>query len=139
MNERSRSTLPRNAKGPIAAPPVLQGPLQAVVDAVAHWSKVDTTVHWHLVDRARVDGVDFYVGDEELGHLHLDGSIHLATSAALASALIAEGAARPFRHQRGWVEEDARRIGPDAAIALFRRNYDDLTTPVDAAGPGGVA
>ena len=116
--------LTRAEKGPVAPPPALGGSLQDIVDQVASWSGVITTVHWHFSDHTVVDGVDFYVGEEELGHLHLDGSIHLATRPALASKLIEEGAAAPFRYQRGWVEAQAGRIGQGAAIDLFRRNYD---------------
>jgi Family of unknown function (DUF5519) len=126
MQTRASGTLPRTAKGPVAPPPAIEGPLQAIVDAVASWPRVNTTVHWHLTDRSRVDGIDFYVDEEELGHLHLDGSIHLATNASLGNALIAEGAAKPFRYQHGWVEQQAGRVGADAAIALFRRNYEAL-------------
>lgn len=126
MDTKERGTLPRGEKGPIAPAPRLEGPVQAVIDAVSAWPGIDTTVHWHLVDRTRVDGVDFYVGDQELGHLHLDGSIHLATRPALGREMIAEGVARSFRYQQGWVEEQVGRIGTDAAVALFRRNYDDL-------------
>jgi hypothetical protein len=122
----ARSTLPRAAKGPVAPPPVVDGPLQTIVDAVAGWPGVNTTVNWHLMDKSRVDGVDFYLEEEELGHLHLDGSIHLAASPDLGKAMIAEGVAKPFRYQQGWVEEQVGRIGPDAAIALFRRNYEHL-------------
>ena len=86
MHDGTRGTLPRAAKGPIAPPPVLTGPLQAVVDRVAAWDGIETTVHWSL-DHSSVDGVDFYLGEEELGHLHLDGSIHLATPPALGEAL----------------------------------------------------
>jgi Family of unknown function (DUF5519) len=71
--------------------------------------------------------------DKELGHLHLDGSIHLATSPALGKALISEGIVKPFRYQQGWVEEQVRRIGPDAAVALFRRNYELLKTHANDA------
>jgi hypothetical protein len=147
MKSEARGTLPRAAKGPVAPPPALDGPLQTIVDAVAGWPGVNTTVHWHLTDRSRVDGVDFYVGEEELGHLHLDGSIHLATSPALGKAMIAEGVAKPFRYQQGWVEEQVRRIGTDAAIALFRRNYEHLqargsdtnaVVPGDRMDPGEV-
>ncbi len=126
MNTEAIGTLPRAAKGPVEAPPTLDGPLQTIVDAVAGWPGIETTVHRHLVDRSRVDGVDFYLADEELGHLHLDGSIHLATSPMLGGALTAEGLAKPFRYQRGWVEEQVGRIGTEAAIALFRRNYASL-------------
>jgi hypothetical protein len=114
----------------VAAPPTLDGPLQVIVDAVAGWPGVDTTVHWHLIDRSRVDGVDFYVGEEELGHLHLDGSIHLATSPDLGQTLIGEGAAKAFRYQKGWVEQQVRDVGAEAAIALFRRNYEQLRPAV---------
>ncbi len=122
----TRTTLPRDAKGPIGPPPVLDGPLGEVVAAVSAWPGIDTTVHWYLFDQSRVDGVDFYLADEELGHLHLDGSIHLATSHRLGRELVAEGAAKPFRYQPGWVEAQVRRIGVEAAIALFRRNYEQL-------------
>jgi Family of unknown function (DUF5519) len=126
MKNLARGTLPRAEKGPVKPPPVIDGPLQAIVDAVSSWPGIDTTIHWHLFDKSRVDGVDFYFGEEELGHLHLDGSIHLATSASLGESLISEGAAKPFRYQQGWVEEQVRRIGPGAAVALFRRNYEHL-------------
>ena len=126
MNDRARGTLARAQKGPVAPPPALAEPLRTVAAAVGEWPGVQATVHWHLVDRSRPDGIDFYVGDAELGHLHLDGSIHLATSPRLGHALISAGLAKPFRYQEGWVEERVASIGASDAIALFRRNYDDL-------------
>ena len=130
MNTKALGTLPREEKGPIAPAPRLEGPLQAVIDAVSGWPGIGTTVHWHLVDRSRIDGVDFYWHDEELGHLHLDGSIHLATSPALGRTMIDEGVARPFPYQQGWVAQQVERIGTDAAVTLFRRNYEDLVSRV---------
>ena len=126
MTQQARGTLARSEKGPVAAPPSLPGHLGRVVDAVSAWPGVATTVHWHFADHTRVDGVDFYVGEAELGHLHLDGSIHLATPPSLGDALVAQGAARPFRFQRGWVEAQVSRIGETAAVALFRSNYEQL-------------
>jgi Family of unknown function (DUF5519) len=128
MNVSAQGTLDRAAKGPVAPPPVLEGPLQSVVETIASWPGIMATVHWYLMDHSRIDGVDFYFRDQELGHLHLDGTIHLATPAALGQALIAEGLARPFRYQAGWVEEQVQRVGADAAVALFRRNYEHLQT-----------
>ena len=135
MSDHALGTLTRAEKGPVAPPPRLDGPLGTVADAVRGWAGVIATVHWDLLRSTRVDGIDFYLGEEELGHLHLDGSVHLATSPTLGRALIAECAAHPFRYQQGWVCETVRRIGPDAAIALFRRNYDRLlrATPRPAA------
>jgi len=132
MNDKALGTLARSQKGPVASAPTLEEPLQTVIDSVADWPGVTKTVHWHFSDQSLVDGVDFYVADEELGHVHLDGEIHLATSQALANLLVAEGAAKPFRYQRGWVEEDIRRIGTAAAVALFRRNYEQLQIDIRA-------
>lgn len=133
MTALAKGTLPRADKGPVRPPPLIDPPLQAVVDVVAGWPGIETTVHWHLFDKSRVDGVDFYLADEELGHLHLDGSIHLATNPSLGAALISEGVAKPFRYQQGWVEEQVGRTGHDAAVALFRRNYDHLRGQLAAA------
>ena len=124
MTEHAHSTLAREAKGRVAPPPTLAGDLKAVADAVASWPEVAATTHWHFADRNRVDGIDFYVGAEELGHLHLEGSIHLATTPALAASLVAEGVGSPFPYARGWTQARVARLGLDGAIALFRRNYD---------------
>ena len=70
-------------KGSMAPAPKLTGSLGEVASAVLAWPGVKATTHWHLLDRSRVDGVDFYVDQEELGHLHLDGSLHLATNSTL--------------------------------------------------------
>ena len=126
MNEPALSTLPRAAKGRIAPPPVLPANLRAVADAIAGWPEVEATTHWHLNDRDRLDGIDFYVGQDELGHIHLDGSIHLATPPGLGAQLVAEGLGRPFPWARGWTMASVDRLGAEAAVALFRRNYDLL-------------
>ena len=74
----------------------------------------------------RVDGIDFYVGSDELGHIHLNGSIHLATSPRLCSELVAEGLGRPFEWGHGWTVASVDRLGVGGSVALFRRNYDRL-------------
>ena len=126
MIEQAQSTLPREAKGPMAAAPHLGGELQALIDQVAAWPGVAATTHWHFADQTRVDGVDFYVGDDELGHLHLDGSIHLATTPTLGAQLVAERLGSPFPYARGWTQSRVSRLGVERATALFRRNYDRL-------------
>ena len=105
---------------------MLKGDLQAVAEAVEAWPEVTATTHWHFADQSRIDGVDFYVGAEELGHLHLDGSIHLATTPALLAELVAEGSGSPFRYARGWTQAGVPRLGVAGAVALFRRNYERL-------------
>ena len=134
MTERAHDTLPRKAKGRLAPPPALPADLQAVSDAVAALPGVEATTHWHLNDRTRADGVDFYVGDDELGHIHLDGSIHLATPPDLGATMVAEGLGRPFPWARGWTLASVGRLGPDGAVDLFRRNYDRLRPARGGAG-----
>ena len=131
MIEQALSTLPREAKGPLAPPPALDAPLRAVTDAVAAWPEVETTKHWHLYARDCVDGIDFYVGADELGHIHLDGSIHLATTPELSAKLVAEGLGRPFPWAQGWIAANVSRLGAETAVALFRRNYDRLRPAKD--------
>ena len=126
MIEQALSTLPREAKGPLALRPVLGGSTQAVADVVADWPDIEATTHWHLSDQTRVDGIDFYVGAVELGHIHLNGSIHLATTPELGAEMVAEGLGRPFPWARGWTLGHVDRLGVDGAVALFRRNYDRL-------------
>lgn len=135
MSERALGTLARDKKGAVVPPPVLDEPLLTVANVVAGWPGVIATGHWDPFNLSRVDGVDFYVGAEELGHIHLDGSIHLATSPALGRALVAEGLAQPFPHIRGWVEEKVLHIGANAAVELFRRNYEWV---VRAHAPSGA-
>ena len=126
MTDQALSTLPREAKGRIAPPPALTGKLKAVADAVAAWPEVEATTHWRFDQPNRVDGIDFYVGSDELGHIHLNGSIHLATSPDLCSVLVAEGLGRPFQWGHGWTVASLARLGVDGSVALFRRNYDRL-------------
>ncbi len=45
MIQQALSTLPRDAKGPLAPPPKLDEPLKAVADAVAAWPEVEATTH----------------------------------------------------------------------------------------------
>ena len=126
MTDQALSTMQRGAKGPLAPPPVLGGTVQAVADAIAAWPEVEATTHWHLNDHTRVDGIDFYVGPDELGHIHLDGSIHLATTPELGAELVAEGFGKPFPWAKGWTMANIGRLDVGRAVALFRRNYDRL-------------
>ena len=75
-------------KGPIAPPPILNGLLQGVSQTIQSWNGVVAATPWYLYLPTQVDGADFYVGEKELGHIHLDGSVHLATSMALRQVLV---------------------------------------------------
>lgn len=117
-------------KGPIQPPPVLTGPGQQTAAAVQSWPAVIAATHWDLFNRTRIDGADFYVGEAELGHIHLNGEVHLAATAALGIPLVQQGLASPLPYgtQRGdWVGFQIR-TEDDAAHAtwLFQLNYDRL-------------
>lgn len=64
-------------KGRFAPPPTLDKVAQRVSDAVAAWEGVHARTHWLLGNENEVDGADFYLGDEELGHIHLDSEAHV--------------------------------------------------------------
>jgi hypothetical protein len=116
------------AKGPIKPPPVLKGPAQLVSQDIQSWPGIVAATHWFLHDRTQVDGADFYVGDRELGHIHLEGEIHLGTTRTLAAMLIAHGLADPFKWNDAWVQYSIRtRADVDHALWLFRLGYYRLT------------
>lgn len=112
-------------KGRYAPPPSLPKHAQAVSEALASWPEVHARSHWLLGDESVVDGADFYVGQEEIGHLHLDGEAHVAVSAAVREALIAAGRAKPFRWSREFVTfQVGTEADVEAALALFALAYD---------------
>jgi hypothetical protein len=92
--------------------------------AVLAWDGV--TAHSH-----RFGGVEFRLGKVELGHLHGDRLADLPFPKAIRNELVQEGRARPHHvlPSSGWVSrtiDDAADV--DEVIALFRLNYDRLTS-----------
>ena len=120
------------SKGEIRPPPTLKGPAQSVSLEIQSWPGIIAASHWFLFDRTRVDGADFYVGEEELGHIHLDGELHLGLTVGLRERLIEAGLAEPLPWAEDWIQapicnpQDAR-----TAVWLFRLGYDRLMgTPI---------
>ena len=126
MAEQVHSTPVYAGRSSIRQPPVLTGDLKAVADAVTTWPDVVATSRGHFAHTEQDDGIDFRVGEDELGHMHFDGSIHLASGPNLWAALVAEGLGRPSPWARGWREARVGDLGVERAVALFRRNYDRL-------------
>ena len=117
-------------KGRIVPPPTMSAYPQMVSLAIQQWKNVISASHWNLYDTSKIDGADFYVGKNELGHIHLDGSVHLATTNELRIPLIENNLAQIFSYggeYEGWVqfkistETDAKQ-----AIWLFQLNYEWL-------------
>ncbi|MES1176242.1 MAG: luciferase family protein [Myxococcales bacterium] len=120
-------------KGRFAPPPVLPPHAQAVSEAIAAWPGVHARTHWLLGDEQEVDGADFYLGEEELGHIHLDGEAHIAFSKPLRDALIAAGLAKPFRWSAKFVMFRIQTLKDRAhAESLFSLSYQRLQGASDA-------
>ena len=114
-------------KGHFAARPTLQGPAELVACAVQQWPAVHARTHWQLGDETIVDGADFYVGERELGHLHLYPEAHVAMPPSLRDAVIAAQLARPFRWNERFVVHRVK-TSAEARVTewLFRLAYDRL-------------
>jgi Family of unknown function (DUF5519) len=121
-------------KGPIVAPPVLDGWAQVVSLQIQAWPQIVSATHWQFGNPSKVDGTDFYVEEDELGHIHLDGEIHLLLTKDLHRAIIDARLADRFRWAANWVQfsiEDER--SGKHALWLFQLAYDRLRGAHEAA------
>jgi hypothetical protein len=121
----STDTMTRTQKGRIAPPPRLTGTLQTTADAVAALSGVVAQAHWQIGSQTDVNDVDFYMGEEELGHIHLDGESHIPLGGAVVDALVKAGLARRFRWSRAFAEIDAADV--DATLWLFSLRHAQIS------------
>ena len=106
---------------------------------VLSWPNV--TAHPH-----RFGGIEFHVNQHEIGHLHSDRLADLPFPVRVRRELVADGRASPHHilPDTGWVSYYIRSAADLAgAIALFRLNYDRLTsriagTSADQSDPAGL-
>lgn len=111
-------------KGRFAEPPRLPANAQTVSETLAEWPDVHARTHWLLGNEEEVDGADFYVGEEEIGHIHLGGEAHVAVGKKLGAALVAAGRAKPFRWSDAFVVFSIRTARDvTAALGLFELAY----------------
>jgi len=114
-------------KGRDVPPPRLPVHAQAVSQALAKWPGVHARTHWLLGDETEVDGADFYFGERELGHIHLQGEAHIAVPPPMRKALVESGLALPFHWSPGFVVYQIATAADIArATALFQLAYDRL-------------
>ena len=121
-------------EGPLQPAPRLQGLAQEVSTEVQSWPGIMAATHWQRDDPTRVDGAEFHVKEGgELGHIHLDGEVHLALTKPLRDQLVHLHLARPFVWDQAWVTAPVSSPGEaDQAIWLFRLAYDRLgATPAE--------
>jgi hypothetical protein len=114
-------------KGLIVPPPILNKFPQQVSASIQQWKDIISATHWHLYNSQTPDGADFYVGEEELGHIHLDGAVHLATDKQLKVALLKSKLANNFPYGKDWVCYDILSAKhAEHALFLFKLNYDRI-------------
>ena len=120
------------SKGEIRPPPRLKGPAQSVSLEIQSWQGIIAATHWFLYDRTQVDGADFYVGEKELGHIHLDGELHLCVTAGLRRRLIEARLAEALPWAEDCIQAPiSNRRDVRNALWLFRLGYDRLRgTPI---------
>ena len=121
------------SKGPIVKPPTLKGNAQVVSLEVQSWPDIISATHWTIGDNTKVNGADFYKNELELGHIHLDGEVHLLLTTKLRNALVSKKIADPFPWGKDWVQtEITNQRSAKTAIWLFRLGYDRLNGVSDA-------
>lgn len=114
-------------KGNIIPPPVLSKYSELVSQEIQKWEGIISATHWEIWDRHQPNGADFYVGELELGHIHLDGSLHIASTKELSQALIKAGLARRFPYGEHWIQfKIFDRESVNHAIWLFKLHYNIL-------------
>ena len=115
-------------KGPVVVAPILKGLSQKVSEEVQSWSGVIGATHWTIGDSTKVNGADFYFNSQEIGHIHLNGTIHLLLTKKLAELAIRAKLAQSFPWGENWVQF---KITDDqsaaAAVWLFKLAYDRAT------------
>lgn len=93
-----------------------------IKEELMKWDEATSGIH-------RFGGLEFRIGNREMGHVHDDTLADLAFPTQIRNKLIEEGRASPHHilPQSGWVrkwinsEEDVR-----AVIELFRMQYERL-------------
>lgn len=112
-------------KGRYAPPPSLEPAAQRVSNMLATWPGVHARAHWLLGDERTIDGADFYFGEDELGHIHLDSQAHVMHPKRIVDALIQVGLGRRFHFSDEVVVFDVRKQADvDHALWLFQLSYD---------------
>ncbi len=120
-------------KGKIIPPPVLSKYPEIASKEIQQWAGIIAATHWEIWDRNHTNGSDFYVGEIELGHIHLDGSLHVPSTKKISQALIKAGLAQKFRYAENWVEFNISNDEKAAhAIWLFNLHYDLLNNIEEA-------
>jgi len=114
-------------KGKIIPAPTLRKHLELVSQQIQQWPGVIAATHWEILDRNQPDGADFYVGESELGHIHLDGGVHIFSTKKISTLLIDRSLANKFPYGENWVQYHiSGKKTVDHSVWLFKLHYDRL-------------
>lgn len=114
-------------KGKIIPPPILSKYPEIVSKEIQQWAGIISATHWEIWNRNKSNGSDFYVGELELGHIHLDGSLHVPSTKKFSQALIKAGLAQKFPYAENWIQfKIADDKSATHAIWLFKLHYNYL-------------
>ena len=98
-------------KGPYSDPPRLPGKHgQLLVDIVSQWPGVHTRAHYEIGSFTAIDGTDFYVGQDELGHIHDNSDAHIPNTMAVTTRVVAAKLATHFRWDRHTCAQTHKRV-----------------------------
>jgi hypothetical protein len=113
-------------KGKHAPPPILESAAaQRVAETIAAWDEVNARAHWYLGDERVIDGADFYVGELELGHIHLEAEAHIFLPLEAVTAAVRGNLGQRFTWSRNvLVVPIESRADEKLATWLFRASYD---------------
>lgn len=100
--------------------------MESITETIKHellsWAGVTSGAH-------RFSGLEFRIGNCEIGHLHGRHQVDIPFSARLRKDLVATGKASPHHlyPNSGWISFYIRNVEDvPAAIALLKLNYDRL-------------
>lgn len=114
-------------KGPIVPPPTLSKFPEMVSKEIQSWKNITAATHWEINDNTAPNGADFYIGQQELGHIHLDGELHIPSGKELTAALLKHKLAKKFMYAGDWITAPIQ-SAEDVAHAswLFNLNYNRI-------------
>jgi hypothetical protein len=108
----------------------VQGASEIIKTTVSAWDGIVTGSH-------RFGGLEYRLGDREIGHVHGDGLVDIPFPRKVRDELVAAGTAVPHHvlPDSGWVSVYLRKPEDvDTAVALLRRSYDLAAERLAGAG-----
>jgi hypothetical protein len=113
---------------PIPKPSLLNGWAQKTSIEIQSWEGIVSEPRGADSDLTQVTGVNFHFGEHEIGHIHLDGEIHVTLTKELSKAIVSAKIAQPFP----WGDDAmiqcliTNEKSMEVALWLFRFGYDQL-------------